>query len=566
MLFFPNARASGIEPKAQEFILIGDPDNPTDEKTGFGTVKDSFEMGKYQITAKIYADFLNSVAVIGDPHQLFDERMATDPQVAVLERTITQQGYYHYQAIGGREDCPVTYVDILCCLRFCNFMEHDSPPFIQGETTQEACDAITETGAYTIKQFKKTNGQTSIRIISNLEHQFFLPTEDQWYKAAYYYSDLGQIITYDPQDPIPSVQERESCDFYADYSTSYDGHPPLNRLGYLGDANYAYGENAYIFNLPGDINYYQAFDFCLTPVGSFGEGHRGLCDMGGNVNEWTFSLDYVEESDSSHASCAIRGGSWASPEDSTCNDLTRYGRHTLTMTTKNNTTGFRIARAHKTERSKLPTSKDKKEAVTMAIINNSIAANKTYEWIGWNASAFIFQEGIEMACVYEAAEGCASLSYLKVMAPIGILTTALDGFFYSIENACAWGAQWLLHTTGDMAGLIAIDILGKTEAQALARSYGLGEVIDFYNGLHELCHRILDPIKRTFVFRNQPCPDHIHPSSPPTFLKEMKYCQPCAPVSYTQANVDMKGKNARIVRKSKAEGRKGLWSQASDEV
>ena len=157
----------------------------------------------------------------------------------------------------------------------------------------------------------------------------------------------------------------------------------------------------------------------------------------------------------------------------------------------------------------------------MAIINNSIAANKTYEWIGWNAGAFVFQEGIEMACVYEAAEGCASLSYLKVMAPIGILTTALDGFLYGIENACAWGAQWLLHITGDMVGLIAIDSLGTAEAQALARSYGLEEVVHFYNGLHELCHGILDPIKRMFGFRGQPCRDHIHPSSPPTSLEGM---------------------------------------------
>lgn len=275
MLFFPNARASGIEPKAQEFILIGDPDNPTDEKTGFGAVKDSFEMGKYQITAKIYADFLNSVAVIGDPHHLFDERMATDPQVAVLERTITRQGYYHYQAIAGREDCPITYVDVLCCLRFCNFMEHDSPPFIQEETTQEACDAITETGAYTIKQFKETNGQTSIRITSNLGHQFFLPTEDQWYKAAYYYSDLGQIITYDPQDPIPCVQERESCGFYADYSTDYSIFNDLSEKYIDANVGHVINISYPICNLPEDISYAE-FSFYLIPVGSCGEGHHGL--------------------------------------------------------------------------------------------------------------------------------------------------------------------------------------------------------------------------------------------------------------------------------------------------
>ena len=516
VLFFPNAQASGIQPKVQEFVLIDDLDNPADDQTGFGAVKNSFEMGKYQITAKIYADFLNSVAVIGDPHHLFDERMATDPQVAVLERTITRQGYYHYQAIAGREDFPITYVDVLCSLRFCNWMEHASPPFIQGETHQEACDAITETGAYTIKEFKKTNGQTSITIDPNLGHQFFLPTEDQWYKAAYYYSDLGQIITYDPQDPIPCVQERGSCGFYADYSTFNDTSEK-----YI-DANVGHTINSSypICNLPEDISDAES-PFYLIPVGSFGEGHHGLCDMGGNVNEWTFPLDYVEESDSSPADCAIRGGSWASPQDITCNDLTRSGRHTLAMTTKNNTTGFRIAHAHKTGYPKPPTSKDKKESVTMAIVNNSIAANKTYEWIGWNAGAFVFQEGIEMACVYEATEGCASLSYLKVMAPIGILTTALDCFFYGIENACAWGAQWLLHMTGDIAGLIAIDSLGTAEAQALARSYGLEEVVHFYNSLHELCHGILDPIKRMFGFRDQPCRDHSHPSSPPTSLEGM---------------------------------------------
>src|SRR5258708_473506 len=61
-----------------EWVSIGDVGNLNDT-TGFGAVSYQYQITRYEITNAQYAAFLNAVARAGDPHQLYDLGMATEP-------------------------------------------------------------------------------------------------------------------------------------------------------------------------------------------------------------------------------------------------------------------------------------------------------------------------------------------------------------------------------------------------------------------------------------------------------------------------------------------------------
>lgn len=64
----------------------------------------------HEVKASNYADFLNQVATVSDPHFFYDEQMATDPEAACIVR-VGAPGRWHYEVIAGRENFPVRYVN-----------------------------------------------------------------------------------------------------------------------------------------------------------------------------------------------------------------------------------------------------------------------------------------------------------------------------------------------------------------------------------------------------------------------------------------------------------------------
>ncbi|MFI0348433.1 MAG: S8 family peptidase [Chthoniobacterales bacterium] len=63
------------------------------------------------VTAAQYCDFLNRVAAT-DPHHLYDEKMAADPEAACILRS-GEPGKLHYEVIAGRENFLINYVNRL---------------------------------------------------------------------------------------------------------------------------------------------------------------------------------------------------------------------------------------------------------------------------------------------------------------------------------------------------------------------------------------------------------------------------------------------------------------------
>jgi formylglycine-generating enzyme len=142
-------------------------------------------------------------------------------------------------------------------LRFVNWLENGQPDGPQGPAT-------TEDGAYTIT----SAGIATNSIARNPSAHFALPTEDEWYKAAYYLTSTHSYVAY----PI-LVSGGIFCT------------PPLasSNTANCGDA-------------VGDS----------VSVASYGAASpNGTRDQGGNVWEWTEST--------SGADRRIRGGGFHSP-------------------------------------------------------------------------------------------------------------------------------------------------------------------------------------------------------------------------------------------------------------
>ena len=161
------------------WVTVGDAGNPPDTQvmndgtTGYGSVADVYRIGKFQVTNAEYVAFLNAKATV-DPYQLYDPLMDRTnlPQGSGIVRN-GAPGSFSYTIERGRENKPVDYVSVFDAMRMANWLHNGQ------------ADGDTETGAYTLLGNSPVplNDATVVR---NPGARYFLPTEDEWYKAAFY--------------------------------------------------------------------------------------------------------------------------------------------------------------------------------------------------------------------------------------------------------------------------------------------------------------------------------------------------------------------------------------------
>jgi formylglycine-generating enzyme required for sulfatase activity len=144
------------------YITIGDTGNSNDT-TGYGAVSYSYKISKYLLTNTEYCSFLNSVAA-SDPNKLYSTQMSSE-RVGGINRS-GSSGSYVYSIKTNMGNKPVYFLSWFSLARYCNWL-HNSY-------------GSTETGAYTLN-----NALTGI-ISKNSGALYYIPTESEWYKAAYY--------------------------------------------------------------------------------------------------------------------------------------------------------------------------------------------------------------------------------------------------------------------------------------------------------------------------------------------------------------------------------------------
>ena len=272
-------------------VTVGDAGNAADT-TGYGAVADVFAIGKYEVTIGQYTSFLNAVAAT-DTYSLYNASMATDLNIAGITRA-GSSGSFSYSVIGSGSR-PISYVSWFDAARFANWMNN-------GATV----GASTETGAYTL------NGATSgVNFTKNAGATWWMPSEDEWYKAAYYKgggTNAGYWV----------------------YPTQSDSAPGNEVGGAANQANYFAGDYA----VTQSATYSSTLNY-LTDAGAFSASASAYdtFDQGGNVWEWN---DAVIGS-----SRGLRGGSWNYDGNALRSSGRGYGGPTFEL----NFVGFRVASA-----------------------------------------------------------------------------------------------------------------------------------------------------------------------------------------------------------------------------
>jgi len=278
----PNIYGAGV--KSLQFVTVDSPGNAADTRvnlldgtSGYGSVAYTYQMGMYDVTAAQYCQFLNAVAAT-DTYGLYRTNMATLGPTnwgCGLIRS-GSSGSYTYSAT-GKPNFPVNYVSWGDAARFCNWLTNGQPTGAQDSNT-------TEDGAYYL------NGAITVAELMAVTRKptavYVIPTEDEWYKAAYY----------DPNMPGGAG--------YWLYATR-SNNMPSNVLDPTGT------NNANFCARWPDVNSYTDPNYGLTEVGAFAAspGPFGTFDMGGNVFQWT------EASNTSDSGRYIRGGVFYSVVD-----------------------------------------------------------------------------------------------------------------------------------------------------------------------------------------------------------------------------------------------------------
>ena len=154
-----------------DWLTVGDPGNAADTApAGYGAVADAFQIMKYEFTNQQYTEFLNSVDPNGtNPNSVYNSNMGSGARGGISFTSGAASGskYAARSNMGGK---PVNFVSWFDAARVSNWL-------MNGATGTSS----TETGAYTLNDATSGNAPAV-----NPGATFYVPMEDQWYKAAFY--------------------------------------------------------------------------------------------------------------------------------------------------------------------------------------------------------------------------------------------------------------------------------------------------------------------------------------------------------------------------------------------
>ena len=245
-------------------VVIGNPGNPGElsgEGAGglgydrvCGAVDYVYRMSQFQVTAGDYTAFLNAVAAT-DTYELYHPSMWTNEYGCMIEQAGVS-GAYAYAVASDWANRPVNFISWGDAARYCNWLHNGQPTGGQNAGT-------TEDGSYFI------NGGMSnaelIAVVREPDATWVLPTEDEWYKAAYHRNDGVTGNYYDYAMGSDDLPSNELLD------------PDPGNSGNFYQSDYTIG-SPYWRTEVGE------FENSASPYGTF--------DQNSNVFEWTESEQY----------------------------------------------------------------------------------------------------------------------------------------------------------------------------------------------------------------------------------------------------------------------------------
>ena len=265
----PSAQADTFGTSGNEFTIdfvdIGHAGNAADTTT-YGAVPYEYRVGKYEIS-----------------------------QDTITKATAS--GMANVTAGSWTGNQPAAYISWYEAAAFVNFLNTDS-----GKTA--AYDLTINNGIWSMALWSSEQAWTAggTNLYRNKDAYYFLPSENEWYKAAYYNAA----------------------------GTNYFLYPTASSSVPTAVASGTNAGSAVYFGAEGSVPAIVASAGGLSPYGTMSQG--------GNVGEWTESA-FDGSNNSPSENRLIRGGSWLNPG----NLLRSSGRGNYEATLVDTNFGFRVA-------------------------------------------------------------------------------------------------------------------------------------------------------------------------------------------------------------------------------
>jgi formylglycine-generating enzyme required for sulfatase activity len=241
-----------------DLVVIGAPGNAADTN-GRGAVVRPFQMGRLEVTNAEFLQLLNAAAK-ADPNGLFNFDIMTDSDRGGILQS-GSPGSYVYTLKPNFADKPVNGVGWLDAARYCNWLHNGQPVGAQGPGT-------TEDGAFDLSL-------AHAAIVRKTGALFWLPSHDEWYKAAYH----------DPVDP--GADAGGTPDYWL-YPTSSDALPTKATADASGNVT---NPGANVANFDKGAPWNGESSNVTTVGGTAANNPWGLLDIAGNIYELTDTPD-----------------------------------------------------------------------------------------------------------------------------------------------------------------------------------------------------------------------------------------------------------------------------------
>lgn len=314
-----------------EFVTVGNPGNSdapaVDSGVSYGGVDYIYKIGKYEVTYGQYVEFLNAKAK-SDPTGLYDTSMGDDKLCNGIQRSGVPGSYSYSLLDENSANLPVNHVNFKDAVRFVNWYNNgkgdastENGAYLLTTATLKGASRVNGANRYAIagqlpvnvgdqietsgltgigfdvrSQVTKVetidgttyitvpneypDGQASgegVAVIISGSHlasaKYWIPSEDEWIKAAYYNPNLNG-----------------GSGGYYTWATQSNEHPGNSKEPIFNQANIPSADLTTLANAPftRELTPFTGPNL-LTPVGTFSKSPSfyGTFDQDGNVTEWT---------------------------------------------------------------------------------------------------------------------------------------------------------------------------------------------------------------------------------------------------------------------------------------